>query len=427
MVNNEHIPQTEAPKQQLPAANGAAEMFGIQANTVLHETGPLPSGMPIVEASFAEVGAHPSEANEDEALNPEREANKAFQHYMKMILPYAAVFILGIFLYFFYFTDFSVSEFFKKNDVSPDLRPKVASAMAAAQKDKLADYQRWMGQFYFEITDEKIIDPNEVNCACGLTNFEKYLLNLNPKIYDTLGAGSGDGQNVINNVDPSTGEPFQGNRKLIVEQYFDTQLISDRISVDTLARFNQAQANSEVVETPAAQPASPTQPAPQSTRVPQISATSTINLNSTKAASVSIPKINVTVPIIFSQSTKDFEKDLVKGAVHYPGTVLPGEMGNSYISAHSSALPWVKSPYKNIFARFGELKEGDSFVITATSNGGKEFKLNYVIRHTGIYEANDQSQFINTAKSEVSLSTCWPIGTAKQRYVVRGELTQVEQ
>jgi LPXTG-site transpeptidase (sortase) family protein len=107
--------------------------------------------------------------------------------------------------------------------------------------------------------------------------------------------------------------------------------------------------------------------------------------------------------------------------------VYPGETGNSYVSAHSSALPWVQSPYKTIFARFGELKEGDVFNIILTLDSGKTVKLDYVVRQKGIYDADDQAQFVNTAKSTVSLSTCWPIGTAKQRYVVRGELVKFEQ
>jgi LPXTG-site transpeptidase (sortase) family protein len=133
------------------------------------------------------------------------------------------------------------------------------------------------------------------------------------------------------------------------------------------------------------------------------------------------------MPIIWTKANKDMLSDLLKGAVHYPGTALPGQTGTSYISAHSSNYPWVKSKYRDAFARLGAVKKGDSFMVTVTDPLGKPIKLHYVVDEIGIFKADDQRQFANTSNSVVALSTCWPVGTTANRLVLNGNLSQVER
>ncbi len=443
--NEENI----TPKEPISGEAEIKSLFGLDMDVPEHEhvhpaiaSGHGPHDMPVVEGTYnvvehGEVTHKPDKHVHPEIHPPVTQHEDMYATYepevsersgmFKSILPYLVVFGLGIFLYYFYFTNFSFSQVFKisANDSKP--KSKVAKAVGKLQEERIEDYRRWMGQFYYQVTDDSVIDPNGENCKCGLTNFEKYLLNLNPKVYDTRGNGSADGLMIVQNIDPATGEPLAGNRQKIVEAYFDTDVIADRLGVDDVepiasseetvgARVGGADSAGKVAGTTTA-----------IEQKPQISATNTIAVDTTYPAQLEIPAIKVKVPIIFSRSTKDFDHDLTLGAVHYPGTPLPGETGNSYISAHSSALPWVESPYKTVFARFGELKEGDTFNIIMTLDSGKTIRLDYQIKQKGIYDADDQLQFINTAKSAVSLSTCWPIGTAKQRYVVRGELVGIQQ
>ncbi len=428
-----HIEQIDTPKDQIIGEPEIKNLFGMEkddhsVNATVARPGP--DGLPVVEAEYSVLtsghGSHGEAIPEHaDSAGHEPAGNRGT---IRLVVPYVLVFALGVFLYYFYFTDFSFTQIFKSVPKIERPNAKVAKAMEAAMKEKKADYGSWMNQFYFQVKDDKIIDPNEQNCQCGLTNFEKYLLNLNPKVYDTRGNGTSDGMMILQGIDPATGEPLAGNRKKIVEAYFDTELISDRLGVEDVtpvAGSNEVIGARNSNAEAAGRGGSSTNIS--GSREPQISATSTIAIDSKIPAQLEIPGIVVKVPIIFSKTTKDFDHDLTLGAVHYPGTVYPGEIGNAYVSAHSSALPWVQSQYKTIFARFGELKEGDTFTITMTLDSGKTVKLDYVIRNKGIYDAEDQAQFVNTAKSTVSLSTCWPIGTAKQRYVVRGELVKFTQ
>lgn len=140
-----------------------------------------------------------------------------------------------------------------------------------------------------------------------------------------------------------------------------------------------------------------------------------------------IPSINVIVPLIWTKDTKDFDADLKKGVVHYPGTALPGEPGTAYISGHSSGYAWDASPYKKIFSKLGDVPDYSSFTMTLTLTDGTKIKQQYVVARRGIYKPDDQEQFKNTAEPLVALSTCWPVGTTKDRLVLFGKLVSTEK
>lgn len=140
-----------------------------------------------------------------------------------------------------------------------------------------------------------------------------------------------------------------------------------------------------------------------------------------------IPSINVIVPLIWTKDTKDFDADLKKGVVHYPGTALPGELGTAYISGHSSGYAWDASPYKKIFSKLGNVPDYASFSLILTLTDGTKIKQQYIVAKRGIYKPDDQEQFKNTAEPLVALSTCWPVGTTKDRLVLFGKLVDMEK
>ncbi|MEK7162034.1 MAG: sortase [Patescibacteria group bacterium] len=140
-----------------------------------------------------------------------------------------------------------------------------------------------------------------------------------------------------------------------------------------------------------------------------------------------IPSINITVPLIWTKDTKDFDADLKMGVVHYPGTALPGELGTSYISGHSSGYAWDNNPYKKTFSKLGDVPDYASFSLTLTLTDGTKIKQHYVVTKRGIYKPDDQEQFKNTAEPLVALSTCWPVGTTKDRLVLFGKLASTEK
>ena len=111
---------------------------------------------------------------------------------------------------------------------------------------------------------------------------------------------------------------------------------------------------------------------------------------------------------------------LKKGPGHYPGTALPGQIGNFVVSGH-------RTTYGAPFGRLDDLEVGDPIVIetrdvwftyTVTS---KE-----VVRPTEIevtYPIPRDAETTPT-KALITLTTCHPKYSARQRLIVFGELTQ---
>jgi len=112
-------------------------------------------------------------------------------------------------------------------------------------------------------------------------------------------------------------------------------------------------------------------------------------------------------------------KDLMENLVHYPGTALPGQYGNSVIFGHS-VLPQFFNPknYKTIFSTLPTLKEGDEILVDFDG-----IRYRYLIRKmietkpedVTILEQNYDSQWL-------SLITCVPPGTYLRRLIVRAQL-----
>lgn len=140
-----------------------------------------------------------------------------------------------------------------------------------------------------------------------------------------------------------------------------------------------------------------------------------------------IPKIGKNVPLVDVVSTNVFDFDhmenifmqeLEKGVVRYPGSALPGEQGNSFIFGHSSNYPWIKGDYNSVFALLDNLEFGDEIIVYY-----KQRKYVYVIKEKKIVKPGDVKALDrDPSKKELSLMTCWPIGTTLKRMLVFAEL-----
>lgn len=114
--------------------------------------------------------------------------------------------------------------------------------------------------------------------------------------------------------------------------------------------------------------------------------------------------------------TNDFEQNLAL----MPGTALPGERGNVFITGHSS-LPQFYRPgnFKAIFAHLPEIKKGDPVIINA---GGQRFE--YVVRGMKVVDPKE-TWVINPPDNSgryLTLMTCVPPGLYLKRLVVLAEL-----
>ena len=143
-----------------------------------------------------------------------------------------------------------------------------------------------------------------------------------------------------------------------------------------------------------------------------------------------IPKLGKNVPLVdvmidhganFETMHEVFMEELRKGVVRYPGTAEPGNLGNVFIFWHSSNFPWVKSEYNDIFALLDKLEKGDEIIIYY-------FQKKYVYTVTEHREVKPGDvktlETRDKTKRELSLMTCWPVGTTLDRLIVFAELNE---
>src|SRR6185295_4994485 len=104
-------------------------------------------------------------------------------------------------------------------------------------------------------------------------------------------------------------------------------------------------------------PAFGTQPQASGTNYLNPVTDNTTDINLDIPGRLEIPSLKINVPIIWSKDTNSFDKDLQSGVVHYPGTALPGQIGTTYISGHSSNYVWAKGSYNHVFTHLGDLAD----------------------------------------------------------------------
>ena len=418
----------------------------------------VPHGLPVAQDVHSGIHSSDSHANSnsvaadshalssvESSASPDK--SKALVKIAKAAGPFVAVFVVGIFLYFFFFSSINFSNVLSSN--MPKASTPQQTALQQMEAADSAGYQKWISGFYYDVNDPKLLDPENDNSGNGLTNFQKYLLNLNPKSYDTLGLGVADSQAISNGLNPNTGIALNDSQKATISKYIDMEVAMNRLALYNLqnpGRVAGATINSNGISTSPStvgggfgQPVNLNQNQSQNNNntaqsnqqntsgyITPIS-NSEVDVDTTVPGRLEIPDLKINVPIIFSSSPNNFEKDLQVGVVHYPGTALPGQIGTTYIAGHSSNYIWAKGDYNKIFSTLGNLPDNSSFKITVVQKNGKNAIFYYVVTSKQQYTPTDQAQFANTGKSLVALSTCWPVGSTAKRLVVYGTLTQVEK
>ena len=140
---------------------------------------------------------------------------------------------------------------------------------------------------------------------------------------------------------------------------------------------------------------------------------------------IGIKKINVEVPMIWSQSAdeKAMLKDLEGGVNHYPKSAAPGQNGNAVISGHSSNYFWIKGDYNYIFKDLNNLEPGDVITATTIQKNGRIITYNYKISDKFVTSPDDERIFEEIDElPTITLSTCWPLGTNFKRLIVKAEM-----
>lgn len=130
---------------------------------------------------------------------------------------------------------------------------------------------------------------------------------------------------------------------------------------------------------------------------------------------LAIPLLGVTAPIIFEPSVResDIQGSLKKGVIHYANTAYPGQKGNVVIFGHSSGALWTTGDYKFIFTRLNALKTDDFITVSY-----KGVRYTYKVTDSKVIPPTDFSVVQPTSTPQLTLITCTPVGTNKNRLVV---------
>jgi sortase A len=132
---------------------------------------------------------------------------------------------------------------------------------------------------------------------------------------------------------------------------------------------------------------------------------------------ISIPKLGI------NQANVEIGgENLKKSLIHFPGSSVPGELGNAVIFGHST-LPLFFNPkvYETIFSTLPTLKKGDEIVARVD---GIEYK--YVIYEMATVDPDELSVLEQKYdKYDMSVITCVPPGTKWKRLVVKARLKEI--
>jgi sortase A len=126
-------------------------------------------------------------------------------------------------------------------------------------------------------------------------------------------------------------------------------------------------------------------------------------------AIIEMPTIGISKYVVAGVQTAD----LKKGPGHYPATPFPGELGNASIAGH-------RTTYGEPFRHLDDLNIGDPIIITDLM--GRKFT--YLVSNQQVVGATDSWVVATTdpTKAILTLTTCHPEFSAKQRLIISAEL-----
>jgi len=128
---------------------------------------------------------------------------------------------------------------------------------------------------------------------------------------------------------------------------------------------------------------------------------------------LSIPKLKINEATVYVDSN-----DLSKGLSQLPGSALPGEKGNVFISGHSAVSRFFAGETA-VFAKLTDLKKDDEVLVKAANT-------QFVYRVVGIKVIDPSDLSIipapETQGRYISLMTCVPPGLNFKRLVVLGKM-----
>lgn len=127
-------------------------------------------------------------------------------------------------------------------------------------------------------------------------------------------------------------------------------------------------------------------------------------------ARIEIPSLSVDFYVVGGVR----KEDLQRGPGHHPASVLPGQVGNSVIAAHRTTYG---APFENI----DRLVAGDEIIVTLPTG----HRYVYVVSTSEVIDPSQADVALAPSQEPVlTLLTCTPKFSAKQRLLVHAELSE---
>lgn len=144
---------------------------------------------------------------------------------------------------------------------------------------------------------------------------------------------------------------------------------------------------------------------------------------SDKTNSLEIPKINIVTALVVGKSTDipTLEKDLDKGVVYYPGSVLPTQVGQIIILGHSAPPNWPHIKHDWVFSDLNSLSNGDQIILYFNN-----VQYTYKVINKAIIDRGQEipTGGLDKTTNILTLVSCWPPGKDYKRITVQAELAQ---
>lgn len=135
-----------------------------------------------------------------------------------------------------------------------------------------------------------------------------------------------------------------------------------------------------------------------------------------------IPKIGANARVLANvdpYNEKEYQWQLTKGVAQARGTVFPGQIGNTFIFAHSAGDILEANRFNAVFYLLYKLSPGDEVDLYYK---GDKFK--YLVIESKYVDAAAVS-YLSAAGPDktLTLMTCWPPGTTLKRLIVIAKMS----
>lgn len=179
---------------------------------------------------------------------------------------------------------------------------------------------------------------------------------------------------------------------------FRAALAAPSTTTTSPTTMTTAPPGTDTVPDPAVTTAAPTTVAPPTTTAPMPEGSA--------VALIRIPRIGVDKAVVEGVGVGDLEK----GPGHYPSTPLPGRPGNAAIAGH-------RTTYGAPFGDLGELEVGDEILVTT-----REGDFRYLVDRISVVSPDQVEVLDASTEARITLTTCHPRFSARQRLIVSGVL-----